>query len=119
MQKKFLILKVFDTQPDFEQVAEDVKPLRCGGSCLQKIDEYLYRLRSPRVEMTVGNEQVLVCHDLYSAVSLLATDCSNGDGLERYILMSTLVTGSNSSHGVDHVHAFDDLAENSITPALH
>ena len=32
--------------------------------------------------------------------------------------MAALVAGGNFCHGIDYVHAFDDLAENCVAPAL-
>jgi hypothetical protein len=38
--------------------------------------------------------------------------------LDRHVLVEALVAGAHGADLVDHVHAFDDLAEDTVAPAL-
>ena len=54
--------RVIIAEPDFEQVAQDVKSTSLGGPCLQKLEQRLRYLRSPRIEVAIGDEQVFFAH---------------------------------------------------------
>ena len=111
------VVMIVVTRPVFVKITQYVECFRIpGGACEISLEDRGQRGAVNR-KMQIGNEMNL--HARCAPVTL-SNDLGALDDhvFLRHILMETAAAGLDTLDLVDHIHAFADLAEYAVTPAL-